>query len=128
MENYKNNEIFYPVEVREVVPFASGSGYVLSSDLVNFLNKNLQMLQRYYNEVICCHSKCNGQDVSIGTWLFPLEINRFHEPRFNIGWKCDNDAIIVHAVKERQIMEKLYVNSNDPKTCICEQIKRGDVK
>ena len=48
---YKNNEIFYPKAMKELVPFASGSGYGLSSDLIHFLVKNLPMLTPYYNEV-----------------------------------------------------------------------------
>ena len=111
------------------MPFASGSGYALSADLIQYLVSNIPLLKRYYNEVTQIqYSYPNIQDVSIGTWLFPLDVKHFDDRRFNIGWKCDNDAITIHAVKQRETMEQLFSNSNDFTKCICEQIKRGDVK
>ncbi len=46
---YKNNEIHYPKSMKELVPFASGSGYGLSADLVEFLVDNMDMLTPFYN-------------------------------------------------------------------------------
>ena len=116
MPGYKNNEVHYPTQMKELVPFASGSGYALSSDLIHYLVVNLPMFTPFFNE-----------DVSIGTWLFPLNVNRVHEPRLNVGYRCDNDAIIIHAVKSVTVMETMYNNTMDKGSCLCDNIFVGDV-
>lgn len=39
------------------LPYAQGGGYILSSDLVNFIARNADLLQKY-----------NSEDVSVGEW------------------------------------------------------------
>lgn len=56
--NYQS--IVYP-------PFACGTGYILSSDLVDWLCKNLNSLFRY-----------QGEDVSMGIWLASILPNYEH--------------------------------------------------
>jgi hypothetical protein len=36
-KGYPNNELLYPEEMEELVPFAAGSGYILSMDLVQYI-------------------------------------------------------------------------------------------
>ncbi len=55
-EGYKNNEIYYPKEMKELVPFASGSGYRLSSDLVSYIVKNLDVLNELQTEATQTYS------------------------------------------------------------------------
>lgn len=40
------------------LPYAQGGGYILSSDLVNFIARNADLLQRF-----------NSEDVSVGRWI-----------------------------------------------------------
>ena len=42
-----------------------GAAYILSSDLVEYLSLNAPKFKLFYNE-----------DVSIGTWLAPIRVNR----------------------------------------------------
>nr|CAG4649539.1 EOG090X0A8N [Scapholeberis mucronata]SVE93770.1 EOG090X0A8N [Scapholeberis mucronata] len=70
------------------LPYAQGGGYILSSDLVEYLVKNAPLLQHYKSE-----------DVSVGVWLSPLKINRVHDVRFDTEFKsrgCYNDYLITH--------------------------------
>ena len=70
------------------LPYALGGGYVLSSDLVSYVSRNSDMFQFLNNE-----------DVSLGTWLAPLKINRIHDPHFNTEFKsrgCFNSYIVTH--------------------------------
>jgi len=55
------------------LPYALGGGYVLSHDLVEFIAENSDKLQVFKSE-----------DVSVGTWLAPLKINRIHDTRYTI--------------------------------------------
>ena len=54
------------------LPYAAGGGYVLSRDLVEILVENEAHLKRYACE-----------DVSLGAWLAPYNIERRHDTRFN---------------------------------------------
>jgi hypothetical protein len=65
--------------------------------------------------------------VSIGTWLFPFRVNKVHEPKLNVGYRCDDNAIIVHAVKKASVMRQLYDNSVNVTMCMCEDIKISDI-
>nr|CAG4637216.1 EOG090X0A8N [Ceriodaphnia reticulata]SVE73090.1 EOG090X0A8N [Ceriodaphnia reticulata] len=70
------------------LPYALGGGYILSSDLVEFLAKCAPLLQHYKSE-----------DVSVGVWLSPLKIHRVHDVRFDTEFKsrgCYNDYLITH--------------------------------
>ena len=62
--NSKWYEPDYPLCDR-YLPYALGTGYILSSDLVHYLAYNSDNLKLFHNE-----------DVSVGTWLAPLQVNR----------------------------------------------------
>ena len=53
------------------LPYASGSAYILSSDLVRRISLNSDALTLYHNE-----------DASIGTWISPYNIERRNDKRF----------------------------------------------
>ena len=56
---------------KQYTPFAIGGAYILSSDLVRLLVGLEKCLQHYQNE-----------DVSVGLWLAPYQIERKHDYRF----------------------------------------------
>ncbi len=58
------------------LPYATGGGYLLGSQLVAYLAENAHHLTRFFNE-----------DVSVGAWLAPLNITRVHDTRFDTEWK-----------------------------------------
>lgn len=70
--------------------FALGGGYIVSRDLVELLAKNRAYLKRYACE-----------DVSVGAWLAPYNIERRHDTRFNTGAHsrgCKSVFIVSHKV------------------------------
>ncbi|OWF56163.1 beta-1,3-galactosyltransferase 6-like [Mizuhopecten yessoensis] len=70
------------------LPYALGGGYVLSSDLVHYIASNSKMLKLFNNE-----------DVSVGAWLGPLDIQRQHDPRFDteyVSRGCQNVYLVTH--------------------------------
>lgn len=72
------------------LPHARGGGYLLSHDLVEFIASNQRWLTEYANE-----------DVSVGTWLAPLNILRLHEPRFDVEYRsrgCKNKYLVMHKI------------------------------
>ncbi|XP_074597406.1 beta-1,3-galactosyltransferase 6-like [Brevipalpus obovatus] len=84
------------------LPYALGAGYVLSSSLVKYIVTNAHLLQPYQSE-----------DVTIGSWLSPLNINRVHEPRFDTEYKsrgCSNDFLITHPHRKAEKMSEMYDN------------------
>lgn len=80
------------------LPHARGGGYVLSRDLVEFIVKNAPLLKRY-----------NSEDVSVGAWLAPLEVKRFHDFRFDtefVSRGCSNQYIVTHKQSVDMMKEK----------------------
>ena len=72
------------------LPYAAGGGYVVSRDLVELLAQNRAHLKRY---------KC--EDVSLGAWLAPYNIERRHDTRFNTESKsrgCKSVFMVSHKV------------------------------
>jgi galactosylxylosylprotein 3-beta-galactosyltransferase len=72
------------------LPYAAGGGYVVSHDLVELLARNRAHLKRY---------EC--EDVSLGTWLAPYNIERRHDTRFNTESRsrgCKSVFIVAHKV------------------------------
>ncbi|KPM07284.1 beta-1,3-galactosyltransferase 6-like protein [Sarcoptes scabiei] len=70
------------------LPYALGGGYVISSQLVNFISINHHLLQLYRSE-----------DVSVGVWLSPLKLNRIHDIRFDTEYRsrgCVEKFLIQH--------------------------------
>ena len=59
---------------KKYLPYAYGGGYILSSDLIQLLVENSTLLKQY---------KC--EDVSVGAWLAPFNVERVHDSRFNTG-------------------------------------------
>ncbi|CAL1535495.1 unnamed protein product [Lymnaea stagnalis] len=83
------------------LPYARGGGYVLSSDLVQFIAINHELFQHYLSE-----------DVSVGTWLAPLKINRHHDQNFDteyISRGCLNTYLITH---KQSVLKLRELNNN----------------
>jgi len=113
LEGYKNNEIYYPEYVEYLLPFAGGSGYVLSMDLVEYIVKQDPYLMRFSNE-----------DVSVGTWLFPVQLIRYHQENFIFRWnECPELGILIHSTTTFHMLQ-LYRNSLLTETCFCDSVTR----
>ena len=79
------------------LPYALGGGYVISKDLVAYVAKNADMLKQLNNE-----------DVSLGTWLGPLDINRIHDVNFDTEYKsrgCYNSYLVTHKKSPEELQE-----------------------
>lgn len=79
-------------------PHARGGGYVLSCDLVSFITSNSALLQKF-----------NSEDISVGTWLGPLNIHREHDPKFDTEYRsrgCNNKYIVTHKQSISEMKEK----------------------
>ena len=76
------------------VTYALGGGYVLSRDLVLYITHNSDKLIYFTNE-----------DVAVGTWLAPLEINRVHDDVFRMAGDCDEKHIILHYASKENMKE-----------------------
>lgn len=99
------------------LPYARGGGYILSSDLVHFIAHNHQLLETFVSE-----------DVSVGTWLAPLKINRHHDQRFDteyISRGCSNLYLVTHkqsVLKLRELHKNLQTTGN---LCTREVVERA---
>ncbi|XP_065218483.1 beta-1,3-galactosyltransferase 6 [Planococcus citri] len=83
------------------LPYALGGGYVLSQRLVQFIAHNSEYLNIYKTE-----------DVSVGSWLSPLNITRVHDSRFDTEYKsrgCFNSYLVTHK-HEPDDMRKIHSN------------------
>ena len=72
------------------IPYALGGGYLLSRDLIELLVRNEPYLKHY---------KC--EDVAVGVWLAPYNIERRHDSRFDTGSLprgCKNVFLMSHKV------------------------------
>lgn len=77
------------------LPHALGGGYVLSYNIIKFIANNADILKLH-----------NSEDVSVGLWLAPLNIERKHDVRFDTEYKsrgCSNQYIITH----KQTIQKM---------------------
>ncbi|UYV82000.1 B3GALT6 [Cordylochernes scorpioides] len=80
------------------LPHALGGGYVLSSDLVDYVANNAALLKAYRSE-----------DVSLGAWLAPLDIERRHDIDFDTEYMsrgCLNSYLVTHKQSSKQMREK----------------------
>ena len=80
------------------LPYAMGGGYVLSRDVIKLIVKYSHKLALYRNE-----------DVNIGIWLAPYQLQRKHELRFNVESQshgCNNRYIITHKEKVRSLYSR----------------------
>lgn len=78
------------------LPFALGGGYVLSREVTKILATNAEHLRRYTCE-----------DVSVGAWLSPYNIEVKHDARFNSNTPsrgCKDPFLLSHKVSA----EKMY--------------------
>ena len=83
------------------LPYAMGGGYVLSGRLVALIVRFSHRLKLYNNE-----------DVTVGSWLAPFNLNRKHDIRFDVesmSHGCNNEYIITHKERVRSLYEK-YTN------------------
>lgn len=72
------------------LPYAYGGGYVLSGDLLELLATNEQFLNIY-----------NSEDVAVGSWLAPYNVEYKHDSRFNTestSRGCKDPFLILHKV------------------------------
>lgn len=70
------------------IPYARGGGYILSNNIVLFVATNFPQFKTYLSE-----------DVSMGSWLAPLKVNRVHDKRFDTEYKtrgCSNTFLVSH--------------------------------
>ena len=94
------------------VPHALGGGYVLSSDLVCYIAENGNRFTKF-----------NSEDVSVGTWLAPLDITRLHDVRFDTEYKsrgCFNKYIVTHKQSPADIRNKHMNLQETGKLCASE--------
>lgn len=76
-------------------PYAFGGGYIVSKNLIELLVQNEPYLMQYKNE-----------DVSVGAWLSPYNIERTHDVRFNTaGFSkgCKHPYVISHKVSPKSM-------------------------
>ena len=67
------------------VSYALGGGYVLSKDLISYIVDNSDKFKMFVNE-----------DVSVWTWLAPLDVNKIHDERFRMYGECKEEYIVLH--------------------------------
>ena len=94
------------------LPHARGGGYILSADLVHFVAANSKYLKKFRSE-----------DISMGTWLAPLDIKRFHDPRFDTEYRsrgCLNSYIVTHKQSVSQMKEKYKNLKEHGKMCVTQ--------
>lgn len=81
------------------LPYALGGGYVLGRRLVDYIANNAALLKRFASE-----------DVSVGAWLAGLEVEYWHDSRFNTEWKsrgCFNSYLVTHKQTDSD-MRQMY--------------------
>ncbi|KAM8927454.1 beta-1,3-galactosyltransferase 6 [Pelodytes ibericus] len=91
------------------LPYALGGGYILSWDLVRYLSLSKDYLAHWQSE-----------DVSLGAWLAPVEVNRVHDPRFDTEYKsrgCSNKYIVTHKQSIEDMLEKHQHLAKEGKLC-----------
>ena len=96
------------------LPYAYGGGYILSRDLVELLTVNAPHLMVYKNE-----------DVSVGTWLAPFNIEFRFDARFNTGADsrgCKRQFIVIHKISPELMYD--YFNAVKKSGYICTRKHR----
>ena len=86
------------------LPHARGGGYVLSAAVVSFVARNARALRRFTSE-----------DVSVGAWTAPLDLERRHDPRFDTehASRGCHDAYTVTHKRDPAALRTLYRNLLD---------------
>ncbi|XP_066126828.1 beta-1,3-galactosyltransferase 6 [Saccopteryx bilineata] len=91
------------------LPYALGGGYVLSADLVHYLHRSREYLRAWQSE-----------DVSMGAWLAPVDVQREHDPRFDTEYKsrgCSNQYLVTHKQSLEDMLEKHQTLTRDGRLC-----------
>lgn len=91
------------------LPYALGGGYVLSADLVHYLRLGRQYLRAWHSE-----------DVSLGAWLAPVDVQREHDPRFDTEYKsrgCSNQYLVTHKQSPEDMLEKQQLLLREGRLC-----------
>ncbi|XP_029433950.1 beta-1,3-galactosyltransferase 6 [Rhinatrema bivittatum] len=91
------------------LPYALGGGYLLSWDLVRYLRLSRDYLATWQSE-----------DVSLGAWLAPLDLQRVHDPRFDTEYKsrgCSNKYLVTHKQSIEDMLEKHQTLAKEGKLC-----------
>ncbi|XP_021015436.1 beta-1,3-galactosyltransferase 6 [Mus caroli] len=91
------------------LPYALGGGYVLSADLVHYLRLSREYLRAWHSE-----------DVSLGTWLAPVDVQREHDPRFDTEYKsrgCNNQYLVTHKQSPEDMLEKQQMLLHEGRLC-----------
>lgn len=80
------------------LPYALGGGYILSHELIKFISSNKGFFKMYKNE-----------DVSVGTWLAGIDMERKHDRRFDTEYKsrgCHNSFLVTHKQTVKDMRDK----------------------
>lgn len=91
------------------LPYALGGGYVLSADLVHYLRLSREYLRAWHSE-----------DVSLGAWLAPVDVQREHDPRFDTEYKsrgCSNQYLVTHKQTLEDMLEKHQTLTREGRLC-----------
>ncbi|XP_032970117.1 beta-1,3-galactosyltransferase 6 [Rhinolophus ferrumequinum] len=91
------------------LPYALGGGYVLSADLVHYLRLSREYLRAWHSE-----------DVSLGAWLAPVDVQREHDPRFDTEYKsrgCSNQYLVTHKQSLEDMLEKHQTLTHEGRLC-----------
>ncbi|XP_049733535.1 beta-1,3-galactosyltransferase 6 [Elephas maximus indicus] len=91
------------------LPYALGGGYVLSADLVHYLRLSREYLRAWHSE-----------DVSLGAWLAPVDVQREHDPRFDTEYKsrgCSNQYLVTHKQSLEDMLEKHQTLMREGRLC-----------
>lgn len=98
------------------LPYAKGGGYILSADLVHFVSLNAKYLKKY-----------NGEDVSLGSWLAAVEVDRQHDTRFDTEYRsrgCSNTYLITHKQTPDDMRQKWKYYKETGRLCSQEHQTR----
>ncbi len=91
--------ILIPFHFFRYLPYALGGGYILSFDLVQYVADMADVARSY-----------RAEDVTVGTWLAPLDITRQHDVRFDTEYRsrgCLDSYFITHK-KSPLAMDELH--------------------
>ncbi|XP_076994408.1 beta-1,3-galactosyltransferase 6 [Tamandua tetradactyla] len=91
------------------LPYALGGGYVLSADLVRYLRLSRDYLRAWHSE-----------DVSLGAWLAPVDVQREHDPRFDTEYKsrgCSNQYLVTHKQSLEDMLDKHQTLLREGRLC-----------
>ena len=97
----------YDYQAVSYPPFACGSGYLLSKDLVDWIALNSVRLKLY-----------QGEDTSLGIWLSAISPSRIQEERFKCARTCQENLF---SLPENDIKQLEYFYSNGIHTFSCNK-------